>query len=78
MFALPLKKHAPVTKANAAPKSEKNKLLCEKELLTSLASAMSELPEAPCIQEVIDYNNVNVIFHEFFTECQDAFVFDDP
>ena len=28
--------------------------------------------------KVIDYNNVNVIFQKFFTECQDAFVFDDP
>ena len=39
---------------------------------------MSELPEAARHGEVIDYNNVNVIFQKFFTECQDAFVFDDP
>ena len=38
---------------------------------------MSELLEAPCIGEVIDYNNVNIIFQKFFTEYQDAFVFDD-
>ena len=38
---------------------------------------MSELPEAACFGEVIDYNNVKVIFQKFFTECQDAFVFDD-
>lgn len=42
-----------------------------------MASAMSELLEAARHGEVIDYNNVNVIFQKFFTECQDAFVFDD-
>ena len=39
---------------------------------------MSELPEAARHGEVIDYNNVNVIFQNFFTKCQDAFIFDDP
>ena len=59
---LPSKKCAPRTKADAALRSKKNKLLSEEELSTSLASAMSELPEALHIWEVIDYNNVNVIF----------------
>ena len=76
--ALPSKKRAPGAKANAARGSKKNKLLSEVELSISLASAMSELPEAARHGEVIDYNNVNVIFQKFFTECQDAFVFDDP
>ena len=75
--ASPSKKHAPGPKADAARGSKKNKLLSEEELSTSLASAMSELPEAARHGEVIDYN-VNVIFQKFFTECQDAFVFDDP
>ena len=74
----PSKKRAPRPKADAAQGSKKNKLLSEEELSTSLASAMSELPEAARHGEVIDYNNVNVIFQKFFTECQDAFVFDDP
>ena len=76
--ASPSKKHASGPKADAARGSKKNKLLFEEELSTSLASAMSELPEAARHGEVIDYNNVNVIFLKFFTECQDAFVFDDP
>ena len=76
--ASPSKKRGPGPKADAAQGSKKNKLLSEEELFTSLASAMSELPEAARHGEVIDYNNVNVIFQKFFTECQDAFVFDDP
>ena len=76
--ASPSKKRGPGPKADAAQGSKKNKLLSEEELSTSLASAMSELPEAAPHAEVIDYNNVNVIFQKFFTECQDAFVFDDP
>ena len=76
-FALPSKKRALVTKANAAPRSKKNKLLSEEELSTNLASAMSELPKAPRIGKVIDYNNVNIIFQKFFTEYQNAFVFND-
>ena len=76
--ASPSKKHAPGAKADTAQGSKKNKLLSEEELSTSLASAMSELPEAARHREVIDYNNVNVIFQKFFTECQDAFIFDDP
>ena len=76
--ALPSKKHAARPKANAALGSKKNKLLSVEELSTSLVSTMSELPEAARHGEVIDYNNVNVIFQKFFTECQDAFVFDDP
>ena len=76
--ALPSKKHAPGTKADVAPRSKKNKLLSKEQLSTNLVSAMSELPKALRIGEVIDYNNINVIFQKFFTECQDAFVFDDP
>ena len=76
--ASPSKKRAPGPKADSARGSKKNKLLSKEELSTSLASAMSELPEAARHGEVIDYNNVNVIFQKFFTECQDAFVFDDP
>ena len=77
-FASPSKKCAPRPKADTAPGSKKNKLLSEEELSTSLASAMSEFSEAARHGEVIDYNNINVIFQKFFTECQDAFVFDDP
>ena len=76
--ASPSKKRGPGPKADAARGSKKNKLLSDEELSTSLASAMSELPEAAHHGEVIDYNNVNVIFQKFFTECQDAFVFNDP
>ena len=76
--ASPSKKRAPGPKADAAQGSKKNKLLSKEALSTSLASAMSELPEAARHGEVIDYNNINVIFQKFFTEHQDAFVFDDP
>ena len=76
--ASPSKKNAPRSRADATRGSKKNKLLSEEELSTSLASMMSKLPEAACHGEVIDYNNINVIFQKFFTECQDAFVFDDP
>ena len=78
VFASPSKKRAPGPKADEVQGSKKNKLLSKEELSTSLALAMSELPEAARHGEVIDYNNVNVIFQKFFTECQDAFVFDDP
>ena len=67
--ASPSKKRGPGPKADAARGSKKNKLLSEEELSTSLASAMSELPKATRHGEVIDYNNVNVIFQKFFTEC---------
>ena len=77
-FASPSKKRASGPKADAARGSKKNKLLSKEELSTSFASVMSELPEAARHGEVIDYNNVNVIFQKFFTGCQDAFVFDDP
>ena len=76
--ASPSKKRASGSKANAARESKKNKLLSKEELSTSLALAMSELPEAARHGDMIDYNNVNVIFQKFFIECQDAFVFDDP
>ena len=76
--ASPSKKRAPGPKDDAARGSKKNKLLSKEELSTSLVSVMSELPEAARHGEVIDYNNVNVIFQKFFIECQDAFVFDDP
>ena len=76
--ASPSKKRAPRPKDDAARGSKKNKLLSKEELSTSLASVMFELPEAAHHGEVIDYNNVNVIFQKFFMECQDAFVFDDP
>ena len=66
---LPSKKRAPRQKADVARGSKKNKLLSEEELSTSLASAMSELPETARNGEVIDKNNVNVIFQKFFTEC---------
>ena len=61
MSALPSKKRAPGAKVDAA-RGSKNKLLSVEELSTSLASAMSKLPEAACHGEVINYNNVNVIF----------------
>ena len=59
--ALPSKKHAPWAKADAARGSKKNKLLSEEELSTSLAPAMTKLPEATRHGEVTDYNNVNVV-----------------
>ena len=68
-FASPSKKRAPGPKTDAARGSKKNKLLSEEELSTSLALAMAELPKAACHGEVINYNNVNVIFLKFFTEC---------
>ena len=67
--ASPSKKRAPGPKADATRGSKKNKLLSEEELSTSLALAMSELPEVAHHGKVIDYNNVNVIFQKFFTEC---------
>ena len=76
--ASPSKKRAPGPKVDAARGRKKNKLLSEEELSTSLALAMSKLPEAARHGEVIDYNNVKVIFQKFCTECQDTFVFDDP
>ena len=66
----PSKKRGPGPKADAARGSKKNKLLSEEELSTSLALAMSELPEVAHHGEVIDYNNVNVIFQKFFTNAR--------
>ena len=28
--------------------------------------------------EAIDYSNANLVFQQFFKECQDTFVFDPP
>jgi hypothetical protein len=57
---------------------KKPKIILEEDLDSSLASAISELPSTHRSGEVIDYNNVNLIYQKFFTDCQDAFVFDDP
>ena len=72
-----MKKRAPARKQETTPR-KKAKHVSEEDLDTSLAFAISELPAAHRSGEVIDYNNVNLIFQKFFTDCQDAFVFDDP
>ena len=58
----PIKKHALATIADAASKTKNSKVLSEEELSTSLASTIFNLPQIIQVGEVIDYNNVNVIF----------------
>lgn len=75
--ATPSTRHSPAKKPETSTR-KRSKLVSEEDLSTSLASAISELPVPHRSGEVIDYNNVNLIFQKFFTDCQDAFVFDDP
>lgn len=44
----------------------------------SMASALSDLPPAVGPEDSVDYNNVQHIYQKFWTDCQDAFIFDDP
>ena len=75
--AFPVKKRGSGKKPEGSSR-KKPKFVSEEDLDTSLASAISELPSVHRSGEVIDYNNVNLIFQKFFTDCQDAFIFDDP
>jgi hypothetical protein len=72
-----VKKRAPSKTTESASK-KKSKLLTEEDVSNSIASALSELPQAIGAADPVDYNNVQHIYQKFWTDCQDAFIFDDP
>ena len=51
------------------------KLISEEDLATSLNSIVEALPREHRIGEALDSDNANKIYWDFFTECQEAFVF---
>ena len=74
--ASPAKKRASAKKSDPSV-AKKQKLAAKEEADSSYESATMELPGVDNL-EVIDYSNANLVFQQFFKECQDAFVFDPP
>jgi hypothetical protein len=75
--ASPQKKRA-TSKTTESSAKKKSKLLTEEELSNNISSALSELPQAVGAAAPEDYSNVQHIYQKFWTDCQDAFIFDDP
>lgn len=73
----PGKKRTPSTRKSAEVAQKKNKLISEEEAATSINDALKSIPMAVDKVEDIDYNNANVIYQKFFSDCQDAFVFEN-
>lgn len=57
------------------PKPKKDLLLSAEDLATSLNSVLGELPKVNKVGEVLDFDNANLIYQNFFADCQDEFVF---
>ncbi|KAG0593715.1 hypothetical protein M758_UG013400 [Ceratodon purpureus] len=70
----PLKKKG-LEKKTDKPKPKKNLLLSAEDLATSLNSVLGELPKENKVGEVLDFDNANRIYQNFFSDCQDEFVF---
>ena len=54
---------------------KKSKLISEEDLATCLNSAVEALPKEHKVGEAFNFDNANQIYQNFFSECQDAFVF---
>ena len=74
--ASPAKKRASAKKSDPSA-AKKQKLAAKEEADSSYETAILELPGVDNL-EAIDYSNANLVFQQFFKECQDAFVFDPP
>ncbi|KAG0594754.1 hypothetical protein M758_UG106300, partial [Ceratodon purpureus] len=70
----PLKKKG-LEKKTDKPKPKKNLLLSAEDLATSLNSVLGELPKVNKAGEILDFDNANRIYQNFFSDCQDEFVF---
>jgi hypothetical protein len=70
----PLKKKG-LEKKTDKPKPKKDLLLSAEDLATSLNSVLGELPKVNKVGEVLDFDNANRIYQNFFADCQDEFVF---
>ena len=67
----------PGSKQSAERVKKKSKLISEEDLSTAMNDVVGELPKAHQPGEVVDYNNINMIYQKFFSDCTDAFVFED-
>ncbi|KAG0504380.1 hypothetical protein KC19_N037900 [Ceratodon purpureus] len=70
--------HSPLKKKGLEKKTEKPKkdlLLSAEDLATSLNSVLGELPKVNKAGEILDFDNANRIYQNFFSDCQDEFVF---
>ncbi|KAG0562160.1 hypothetical protein KC19_9G122500, partial [Ceratodon purpureus] len=70
----PLKKKG-LEKKTDKPKPKKDLLLSAEDLATSLNSVLGELPKVNKAGEILDFDNANRIYQNFFSHCQDEFVF---
>ncbi|KAG0556428.1 hypothetical protein KC19_11G053000, partial [Ceratodon purpureus] len=70
----PLKKKG-LEKKTDKPKPKKDLLLSAEDLATSLNSVLGELPKVNKAGEILDFDNANRIYQNFFSDCQDEFVF---
>ncbi|KAG0596341.1 hypothetical protein M758_UG245100 [Ceratodon purpureus] len=70
----PLKKKG-LEKKTEKPKPKKDLLLSAEDLATSLNSVLGELPKVNKAGEILDFDNANRIYQNFFSDCQDEFVF---
>jgi hypothetical protein len=65
---------SPAKKISGSKKSteivkKKNKLISEEDLSTAMNEVVCELPKAHQSGEVVDYNNINMIYQKFFSDC---------
>ena len=72
-----LVKKRPGSKKSAERVKKKSKLISEEDLSTTINKVVCELPKAHQPGEVVDYNNINMIYQKFFSDCTNAFVFED-
>lgn len=72
----PVKKR-PGLKKSAERMKKKSKLISDENLYTTINEVVCELPKAHQPGEVVDYNNINMIYQKFFFDCTNAFVFED-
>lgn len=70
------RKVAPVKKSAEAV-TKKSKLMSVEDMATALNHAIQEILRKINKIEDIDYKNVNLIYQKFFTDYQDAFMFED-
>ena len=70
----PAKKKGLEKKTDTA-KPKKNMLVSEEDLATSLTSVLVALPKENKVGEVLDFDNANRIYQNFFADCQEEFVF---
>lgn len=73
----PGRKRVSRAKKGIEPPTKKNKLVSAEDLATSVNASLDIVPAYVERVDDIDFNNVNLIYQKFFSDCQDAFVFED-